>query len=48
MVLVGVYLAKYVYVPAAEMEILELDHAHEPSVPKMLGYGTSFSVKPGL
>ena len=30
MVSVGVYFAEYVYVPALEIAVLELDHAHEP------------------
>ena len=48
MVSVGVYFAEYVYVPALEIAVLELDHAHEPIVfPAVLGREIFASVKLG-
>ena len=48
MVSVGVYFAEYVYVPALEIAVLELDHAHEPGVfPVVLGREIFASVKLG-
>ena len=48
MVSVGVYFAEYVYFPALEIAVLELDHAHEPAVfPVVLGREIFASVKLG-
>ena len=48
MVSVGVYFAEYVYVPALEIAVLELDHAHEPIVfPAVFGREIFASVKLG-